>query len=184
MKKFFIMAAIALAAAGCSTSSQTDDKPIGPTPFTDLPKSQYGDDYLTPEALWAMGRIGGADIHPTTGHIIYSVTYYSVKENRSNSELFVLPAGATEPIQLTFDNTYQGTAHWMSETEISYISTESGSAQVWKMALTIDGNNAKAGKAVQLTDYEGGIDDYAFSPDVKGLDVVSQVRTVEQGADV
>ena len=184
MKKFFIMAAIALAAAGCSTSSQTNDKPIGPTPFTDLPKSQYGDDYLTPEALWAMGRIGGADIHPTTGHIIYSVTYYSVKENRSNSELFVLPAGATEPIQLTFDNKYQGTAHWMSETEISYISTESGSAQVWKMALTIDGNNAKAGKAVQLTDYEGGIDDYAFSPDFKKLLFVSQVKTVEQTADV
>ena len=184
MKKFFIMAAIALAAAGCSTSSQTDEKPIGPTPFADLPKSQYGDDYLTPEALWAMGRIGGADIHPTTGHIIYSVTYYSVKENRSNSELFVLLAGATEPIQLTFDNKYQGTAHWMSETEISYISTESGSAQVWKMALTIDGNNAKAGKAVQLTDYEGGIDDYAFSPDFKKLLFVSQVKTVEQTADV
>ena len=184
MKKFFIMAAIALAAAGCSTSSQTDEKPIGPTPFAELPKSQYGDDYLTPEALWAMGRIGGADIHPTTGHIIYSVTYYSVKENRSNSELFVLPAGATEPIQLTFDNKYQGTAHWMSENEISYISTESGSAQVWKMALTIDGNNAKAGKAVQLTDYEGGIDDYAFSPDFKKLLFVSQVKTVEQTADV
>ncbi len=184
MKKFFIMAAIALAAAGCSTSSQTDEKPIGPTPFAELPKSQYGDDYLTPEALWAMGRIGGADIHPTTGHIIYSVTYYSVKENRSNSELFVLPAGATEPIQLTFDNKYQGTAHWMSETEISYISTESGSAQVWKMALTIDGNNAKAGKAVQLTDYEGGIDDYAFSPDFKKMLFVSQVKTVEQTADV
>lgn len=184
MKKFFIMAAIALAAAGCSTSSQTDEKPIGPTPFAELPKSQYGDDYLTPEALWAMGRIGGADIHPTTGHIIYSVTYYSVKENRSNSELFVLPTGATEPIQLTFDNKYQGTAHWMSETEISYISTELGSAQVWKMALTIDGNNAKAGKAVQLTDYEGGIDDYAFSPDFKKLLFVSQVKTVEQTADV
>ena len=178
------MAAIALAAAGCSSSSQTDDKPIGPTPFTDLPKSQYGDDYLTPEALWAMGRIGGADIHPTTGHIIYSVTYYSVKENRSNSELFVLLAGATEPIQLTFDNKYQGTAHWMSENEISYISSESGSAQVWKMALTINGNNAKAGKAVQLTDYEGGIDDYAFSPDFKKLLFVSQVKTVEQTADV
>ena len=36
MKKFFIMAAIALAAAGCSTSSQTDEKPIGPTPFAEL----------------------------------------------------------------------------------------------------------------------------------------------------
>ena len=184
MKKFFIMAAIALAAAGCSTSSQTYEKPIGPTPVAVLRESEYGDDYLPPEARWAMGRIGGADIHPTTGHIIYSVTYYSVKENRSNSELFVLPAGATEPIQLTFDNKYQGTAHWMSETEISYISTESGSAQVWKMALTIDGNNAKAGKAVQLTDYEGGIDDYAFSPDFKKLLFVSQVKTVEQTADV
>ena len=184
MKKFFIMAAIALAAAGCSTSSQTDEKPIGPTPFAELPKSQYGDDYLTPEALWAMGRIGGADIHPTTGNIIYSVTYYSVKENRSNSELFLLPAGATEPIQLTFDNKYQGTAHWMSETEISYISTESGSAQVWKMSLAINGKSAKAGKAVQLTDYEGGIDDYAFSPDFKKLLFVSQVKTVEQTADV
>lgn len=180
MKKFLIMASIALAAAACNKADQMKEKDeslIGPTRFADLPKSAYGDDYLTPEALWAMGRIGSADICQKTGDVIYSVTYYSVKENKSNSELFLLASGETEPKQLTFDNKYQGTAKWMDSQTVSYISTESGSAQLWKMDI-------KSGKKAQLTDYEGGIDDYSFSPDGKKLLFVSAVKTVEQTIDV
>ncbi|MCQ2348630.1 MAG: S9 family peptidase [Paludibacteraceae bacterium] len=40
---------------------------------------------LTPEALWAMGRINSATVDIETGWIAYTVSYYSVAENRSTS---------------------------------------------------------------------------------------------------
>ena len=44
---------------------------------------------MTPEALWAMGRIAGANVSPDGNKIVYSVGYYSVPENKSNREILV-----------------------------------------------------------------------------------------------
>ena len=41
-------------------------------------------DRLTPEGLWAMGRIGAYAPNAGSGKIVYQVGYYSVKENRSH----------------------------------------------------------------------------------------------------
>ena len=40
---------------------------------------------LTPEGLWAMGRIGAVKSDIETGWLAYTVSYYSVEENRSTS---------------------------------------------------------------------------------------------------
>ena len=40
---------------------------------------------LTPEGLWAMGRIGSVQSDTETGLIAYTVSYYSVEENRSTT---------------------------------------------------------------------------------------------------
>ena len=47
---------------------------------------------MTPEALWAMGRIGGFAVSPDGKKIAYTVAYYSVPENKSNREVFVMNA--------------------------------------------------------------------------------------------
>ena len=47
-------------------------------------KIQLKSDLMTPEALWAMGRIGGYAASPDGKHIAYQVAYYSVKENKSH----------------------------------------------------------------------------------------------------
>ena len=38
---------------------------------------------MTPEALWAMGRIGAAEASADGKQIVYQVGYYSVKANKS-----------------------------------------------------------------------------------------------------
>ena len=38
-------------------------------------------DLMTPEVLWAMGRIGSVKASPDGKQIAYTVSYYSVKEN-------------------------------------------------------------------------------------------------------
>ena len=50
------------------------------------------DGRMTAEALWAMGRIGGVKVSPDGSKILYSVGYYSVPQNKSNRELFVMNA--------------------------------------------------------------------------------------------
>ena len=47
-------------------------------------------DRMTPEALWAMGRIGSFNISPDGKQAVYTVNYYSVKQNKSHSVVYTL----------------------------------------------------------------------------------------------
>ena len=65
---------------GCAQKQPTEEKqPIG------KPEITLQGDRLTPEALWAMGRIGSVKADIETGLIAYTVSYYSVEENRSTT---------------------------------------------------------------------------------------------------
>ena len=44
-------------------------------------------DLMTPEALWAMGRIGAAEANADGTQIVYQVGYYSVKANKLHGML-------------------------------------------------------------------------------------------------
>ena len=75
---FWLMAAIALVSASCA-KQEAQKAPIS------KPQITIEGDRLTPEALWAMGRIGSVKADRETGWIAYTVSYYSVEENRSTS---------------------------------------------------------------------------------------------------
>ena len=45
-------------------------------------------DVMTPEALWAMGRIGSYSVSPDGKQVAYQVSYYSVEEDRSNTVIY------------------------------------------------------------------------------------------------
>lgn len=80
MKQFrvFLMAVLALVSASCA--KQEDQK----APIT-KPQIKIEGDRLTPEGLWAMGRIGSVAADIETGWLAYTVSYYSVEENRSTT---------------------------------------------------------------------------------------------------
>ena len=178
---FFIMAAAMVSSCNVREYSQqasSSDEYIGRNEI------KLDGDRLTPEALWAFGRIGQAEINEETGLIVYSVTYYSVKQNKSNCELFLLDPQEGTPVQLTHDNAYQGQAHWLDKEHIAFISTEDGSAQVWTMKVTPAEDHEKSyGARSKITDFEGGIDDFIFSPDKRKLLFISQVKTTPTTSD-
>ncbi len=132
---------------------------------------------LTPEALWAMGRIGGVVVSPDGGQVAYSVSYYSVARNRSNTEIFVMNADGSGNTQLTHDNWQESQPVWIKDgKKLAYLSNESGNSQVWEM--NPDGTDRR-----RLTDYTGGIDGFAFSPDGEKLLFISQVQTKQTTAE-
>ena len=74
------MASIAMLSSSCAKESTDPSK----TPIT-KPEITVEGGRLTPEALWAMGRIGSVRVDIETGWVAYTVSYYSVAENRSTS---------------------------------------------------------------------------------------------------
>ena len=132
---------------------------------------------MTPEALWAMGRIGSVAVSPDEKQIAYSVAYYSVPENKSNNELFVMNADGSSNRQITRDSWQESQPVWIKDgKKIAFLCNESGSSQMWEM--NPDGTERK-----QLTRYEGDIEGFAFSPDGKKLLFIAQVKTVQSTAD-
>ena len=132
---------------------------------------------LTPEALWAMGRIGGVAVSPDASKVAYTVSYYSVPQNKSNTEIFLMNADGSGNTQLTQDAWQENQPVWIKEgKKLAYLSNESGSTQVWQMDP--DGTDHR-----QLTDYEGGIEGFAFSPDGEKLLFIAQVKTVKTTAE-
>ena len=132
---------------------------------------------MTPEALWAMGRIGSVAVSPDEKQITYSVAYYSVPENKSNNELFVMNADGSNNKQITRDSWQESQPTWIKDgKKIAFLCNESGSSQVWEM--NPDGTERK-----QLTQYDGDIEGFSFSPDGKKLLFIAQVKTVQSTAD-
>lgn len=168
-----IMAAsVGLTACGTSQDSKPADQTV-------IGKSSIQIDgrKMTPEALWAMGRIGGLSVSPDAKQIVYSTSYYSVPLNKSNSELFLMNSDGSENKQITKSSFSEGSAVWIKGgTKIAFISTESGSPQVWEM--NPDGSDKK-----QLSNVEKGIEGFIFSPDEKKIVLISTVKVVESTAD-
>ena len=132
---------------------------------------------LTPEALWAMGRIGSVDVSPT-GQVVYTVTYYSVEQDKGNSEVFVMDANGANNKQITSTPFSETSAEWIKNgTKIAFISAESGSHQLWEM--NPDGSGRK-----QLSNEEGGIEGFKLSPDEKKIALVKTIKTRKTTADI
>jgi len=78
--KVFIMAAVTILGASCAKENTAEQK----APIT-KPQITIEGGRLTPEGLWAMGRIGSVKSDIETGLLAYTVSYYSVEENRSTT---------------------------------------------------------------------------------------------------
>ena len=166
--------AIALTAlTACeSNGKKSDDAPlIG----KQLPNIENG--LLTPEVLWSFGRIGGVQVSPDETKILYTVSYYSVEQNKSNSEIFVMNTDGTDRKQITQTANRESAAKWMKDSKtIAFLSNETGISQLWTMKA--DGKNR-----MRLTDIESGINDFAFSPDETKLLYVADVKYGERTVD-
>ena len=176
MKKtnLFIMSAVLTLAAcngGTQPAGETNEDIIGRTTELNISNKR-----MTPEALWAMGRIGGMAVSPDGTKVAYTVSYYSVPQNKSNTEVFVMNADGSDNQQITHTPKGESNVVWTKDGKLRFLSSESGSSQIWEM--NADGSGRK-----QLTNYDGDIEGFAFSPDESKVLFVSQIKTVASTAD-
>ena len=120
--------------------------------------------HMTPEALWAMGRIGGYSASPDGQKIVYQVGYYSVKHNKSHHVLYVMNADGTGKQLLTSGSKNETDAAWLPDGRIAFIT----GGEIW--AMNVDGGDRQ-----QLSQTEGSVEGYKFSPDAKRVIILKSI---------
>ena len=121
-------------------------------------------DRMTPEVLWAMGRIGAYQASPDGKLIAYTVSYYSVEQNKSRTVIYVSNIDGTEKRQLTQgEKSESEPAFIQGGKRIAFVS----GGQLWSM--NTDGSDRK-----QLTDGED-VGGFKFSPDEKHVVLIREV---------
>ncbi len=169
--------ATSLLLGACNPATDVNVKETGDKNLIGKSDIRIKDGRMTPEALWAMGRIGGMNVSPDGKRVVYTVAYYSVPENKSNREVFVVNADGSDNKQITKTGFAENEAVWIKGgTKIAFLCNESGSSQLWEM--NPDGTDRK-----RLSDYDKDIEGFAFSPDEKKVLFISQVKTVNSTAD-
>lgn len=157
---FKTLSLAAAAIMGCAgANAQTM---IGKT--TDL-TSLTTNDRMTPEALWAMGRIGGAAASPDGKTVAYQVGYYSVKQNKSHQMLYTQTADGKQQSVLTTSAKSETDPAWIEGGKRIAFLTD---GQLWSM--TPDGTDRR-----QLTKSDIDIEGFKFSPDGKKVILIKSL---------
>ena len=158
MKKMMTAAAIALFVVGGINANAQDNVKIGKQNIT------VKDGRMTPEALWAMGRIGSYSASPDGRQIVYQVGYYSVKYNKSHQVLYKMQADGSGKQLLTTGDKNETDAQWIDNETIAFVTA----GEIWKMKA--DGSNR-----TQLSKTDGAVEGYLLSPDRKRAIVLKSI---------
>ncbi|MDG5799027.1 S9 family peptidase [Marinilabiliaceae bacterium ANBcel2] len=146
-------------------------------PDTDLShprKNKIPDiDRLSPELLWTLGRMGNYSVSPNGEIIAYTVSFPDIKENRFYSDIYTVPVNGGEPTRITRSTYNESQVNWRPDGEkINFLSSENGSTQL--MEINPDGSGRRA-----ITDIDGGVKGYKYSPDLSSLLFVKDVKLEE-----
>ncbi len=153
---------VASAVISCVAITSSAQTMIGKT--TEINKIAK-DRRMTPETLWAMGRISGASASPDGKTIVYQVGYYSVKENKSHQVLYTVDSDGKNLRQLTTSAKSETDASWIAGGKRIAFLCE---GQLWSMAS--DGTDRK-----KLSNSEKEIEGYKFSPDEKRVILIKSL---------
>ena len=122
---------------------------------------------MTPEALWAMGRIGACEASADGKQIVYQVGYYSVKANKSQQKIAIINADGTGNTTLTTGTKSETDPTWLNG-KIAFLT----GGQIWTM--NPDGSDRK-----QISKTTKDIEGFMFSPDGKKVILLHSIDFYE-----
>ena len=136
------------------------------------------DGRLTPEALWAFGRLSDVQVSPDGKQILYGVSYYSIERDGSNRQLFTMNADGSNVKQITDTPRGEQHARWVKNgTKIAFLRRDRQAAmQIFEM-------NPDGSQLEQITYREGGINDFLYAPDNSMILYVADIKYGETVKD-
>ena len=114
-------------------------------------------------------NVGDPQISPDGQWIAYTVTTIDVKEDKSNTHIWMVSYDGKNDRQITFSNDSEGSPRWSPDGKyLSFTSSRSSGkpgvrgSQIWLL-------DRSGGEAFQLTELKGRLQGYEWSPDAKRL---------------
>lgn len=148
MKKNLIFSLLALTLGAITASAQNMQK-------------------LTPELLWKLGRYGSGTLTPDGKNVIYSVTTYSMANNKGEPNLFSVPVAGGSAQQITNEAGNKAILKMDAATgRITYWYD----GRIWQM--NSDGGNL----AMLTTNQQDDFDNVRISPDGKKIMYTREVQ--------
>lgn len=153
MKKIGIISFVVMLFFGTQMTAQQQNEIITKQDLT------LESDLMTPEVLWAFGRVSDPQTSPDGSVVMYGVSYYSVPQNKGNRDLYMVNLKDGEVTQITKTPKSEFNAIWRPDgKKIGFLTSESGSVQLWEM-------NPDGSERTQISDIEGGITGFKYAPD-------------------
>src|SRR5215813_14949841 len=116
--------------------------------------------------------VGDPQCSPDGQSVAYTVSTIDVKEDKSNTHIWMTGFDGKNDRQITFSNDSEGAPRWSPDGKyLSFTSARSSGKpgvrgnQIWLL-------DRSGGEAYQLTDFKGRLQGYEWSPDSKRLAVL------------
>lgn len=132
---------------------------------------------LTPELLATLPKVGNPVVSPDGLKVAYTVDHYNLQENKGDKDLYVIQAAGGKPKMVAGGKGSQFHPHWINNTELAFLSSESGEVQLYRI-------NFNTSLKIPVTNIPGGITDYAFSADASTLIWCAEVKTTKDIQDL
>ncbi|MCH5248171.1 MAG: S9 family peptidase [Muribaculaceae bacterium] len=160
---------------GCNATTGTSDDNES---IIEKPDFKSSSRVFSVEALEALGRVGSPVVSPDDSTILFSISYESVEQNKSNADLYVMPVNGGEPTRITRTKKSESNGEWIEDGKrIAFLSSESGTPQVWVMDS--DGEHR-----VQLSNVEQGVEGFKISPDGQKIVMIATIKFNRTAQDV
>ncbi len=170
--KPLVMITSAVILAACTTGNDSESKIIDKPDFTPANR-QY-----TIEALEALGRVTAPTVSPDGKKLLFGISYESVEENKSNLDIYAMDIDGGNQQRITKTADSENGAVWIENgKKIAFMNPVDGKTQLWVM--NADGSGRKA-----VSNVEGGIQGFLFSPDEKKVMLIGSVKYSRTPADV
>ena len=166
----YMMAGIALLAAGCGPQAENETEKA---PIT-KPEITLASDRFTAEALWSMGRIGSVVPNEDNGKVAYTVSYYSIAENRSTPWIRVCEYDSATPALTVVDEFVGSQPAWTNDGRLLYL-------KGGKLYLT---DCREHTDDIALTGFDKPIEGFLLSPDNQQILLASTVKSHPTTADI
>lgn len=165
-----MMAGIALLAAGCGPQAENETEKA---PIT-KPEITLAGDRFTAEALWSMGRIGSVVPNEDHEKVAYTVSYYSIAENRSTSWIRVCEYDSATPALTVVDEFVGSQPAWTNDGRLLYL-------KGGKLHLT---DCLEHTDDIALTGFDKPIEGFLLSPDNQQILLASTVKSHPTTTDI
>src|SRR5438067_2865067 len=138
-------------------------------PFPGLSAQQRA---MTIEDYLALPSVGDPQLSPDGKWVAYTVTHYSLKENRGTTRIWLADVASGTSRQLTAGPGSDRQPRWSPDGRtLAFVSTRESGAQLWLLSMSGAG-----GEARRVSSLADGVSDPVWLPDGTGVLVASDIK--------